>query len=383
MDNLASSITQESLEKTVSSLVHNGVDYHCFLAPTGYTQAAIDNIKSLESAGINVFLKCVHGRMIGTGFSKEEIFWLTNLLNKNSLSNSIQILHAIPPRWKNIKLKKDKVALFVFENPSIPSLWLEDLKKCKSVVVPSKFNYDSLVSCGLNNVHLVHHAVDTSIWNYETVTPRSDSAECIKIITIGTWRERKNWKNMFMAILSLIQSHPHVSWTLKVDKSGNAISDVKKWLNEYGKISLFGKNIIVDGRILDEYSMARLVCGHDILLSASYGEGFGLPALQACMAGLAVVCPNYGGYCEFFNKNCYVEVKSKGFAKRLGKMDGLPQFDNLVWPVYDKDSVLDALYLCIGNLPNIKESARKISNEYSIKFNNKNIGKSFLNVLKM
>jgi glycosyltransferase involved in cell wall biosynthesis len=124
------------------------------------------------------------------------------------------------------------------------------------------------------------------------------------------------------------------------------------------------------------------VCGNDILLSASYGEGFGLPALQACMAGLAVVCPNYGGYCEFFNENCYVEVKSKGLAKRLGKMDGLPQFDNLVWPLYDKDSILDALYLCIGNLSNLKESARKVSNEYSIKFSHNNIGQSFLNVLK-
>lgn len=373
---------QENLEKTVSSSAHDHVDYHCFLAPTGYTQAAIDNIKSLEKVGINVSLKCVHGKMVGTGFSKEEIYWLTELLKKQNYADSPQLLHAIPPRWKSIKLKNNRIALFVFENYAMPKMWLDDLKKCKAVVVPSKFNYDSLVAGGLTNVHLVHHSVDSSIWNYEMVTPRNDAAESIKIITIGTWRERKNWKNMLLAISSLATSHPNVVWTLKVDKTTNASTDVKKWLNEIDKINLFNKNIIIDGRILDEYSMARLVCGNDILLSASYGEGFGLPALQACMAGLAVVCPNYGGYCEFFNENCYVEVKSKGLAKRLGKMDGLPQFDNLVWPLYDKDSILDALYLCIGNLSNLKESARKVSNEYSIKFSHNNIGQSFLNVLK-
>lgn len=373
---------QENLEKTASSSVHNHVDYHCFLAPTGYTQAAIDNIKSLESVGVGVSLKCVHGKMVGTGFSKEEIYWLTDLLKKASFTDAPQLLHAIPPRWKNIKLKNNRIALFVFENAIIPKMWSDELSKCKAIVVPSKFNYDSLVSIGLNNVHLVHHSVDSSIWNYDMVTPRSDAAESIKIITIGTWRERKNWKNMLLAISSLAISHPNIIWTLKVDKTSNASTDVKKWLNEIGKTSLFNKNIIIDGRVLDEYSMARLVCGNDILLSASYGEGFGLPALQACMAGLAVVCPNYGGYCEFFNENCYVEVKSKGFAKRLGKMDSLPQFDNLVWPLYDKDSILDALYLCIDNLSNLKESARKVSNEYSIKFSHNSIGQSFLNVLK-
>ena len=373
---------QENLEKIVSSSAHDSVNYHCFLAPTGYTQAAIDNIKSIELAGADVALRCVHGKMIGTGFSKEEIFWLTKLLKKQHNEDAVQVLHAIPPRWKNIQLKNNRVALFVFENSNVPNMWIDELGKCSSVIVPSKFNFDALKSKGIQNVHIVHHAIDTRMWNCEMITPRLNGEDSINIITIGTWRERKNWKNMLLAIADLADTHPHIIWTMKVDKTVNASTDTKKWLNEIGKINLFNKNIIIDGRILDEYSMARLVCGNDILLSASYGEGFGLPALQACFAGLAVVCPNYGGYCEFFNENCYIEVKSKGFSKRLGKMDGLPQFDNLVWPLYEKDSILDALYLCIGNLPNLKESARKVSNEYSIKFGHQNIGQSFLKVLK-
>lgn len=372
---------QESLVQAKSSLAHNiGVEYYSFLAPTGYTQAAVDNIKSMESAGISISLRCMHGKMVGTGFSVEERNWLNDLLNKKSSPQSVQMIHSIPPRWSVVPKKSKRIALFVFENHKIPLSWSEKLKECDMVIVPSKFNYDSLKDSGLDNVHIINHAVDLSVWNGEIKMPRLNN-EKKKIITIGTWRERKNWKNMALAVFKLIKDNVKIEWTLKVDRFNLASDDIKKWLSENGISDLLNNVIKIDARVLDESSMARLVASHDILLSASLGEGFGLPALQACFAKLPVVCPNYGGYREFFDSRSYFEIKTTKFTQ-LRKMDNLNQFDNLEWPLYDKDSIADALYLCIEEFEKAKKMTDIVAEDASKKFNHKTIGSSFLNILQ-
>lgn len=372
---------QENLDQAKSSLAHRlSVDYYSFLAPTGYTQAAVDNIKSMESCGISVALRCMHGKMVGTGFSSQERDWINILLNKKSIPNAMQLVHSIPPRWSVVPKNKKRISLFVFENKEIPSLWIEKLKECQSVIVPSKFNYDSLKAAGLENVHVVNHAVDLKIWNNSIKMPRLNQ-DRKRIITVGTWRERKNWKNMALAVIKLIKENVNIEWTLKTDKSNQASEQVKKWLSENGISHLFNNNIKIDARILDESSMARLVSSHDILLSGSFGEGFGLPALQACFSKLLVVCPNYGGYREFFDNRTYFEVKAKDFLK-INKMDNLTQFDNLEWPLYDKDSIADALYLCIEEFEKAKKMTDIVAEEASKKFNHQSIGLSFLNILQ-
>lgn len=355
------------------------VDYYSFLAPTGYTQAAVDNIKSMQSVGIDISLKCVHGKMVGTGFSKNEIDWLAYLLNKKSNISSYQFLHAIPPRWSGMPKSKRRIALFVFENEKIPKDWQEKLKQCLAVIVPSRFNYDSLKNYGLDNVYLVNHAVDYSIWNDEIKMPKLEKDK-IKIITIGTWKKRKNWKNMMLAMVDLCKNNKQIEWTLKTDKLSSAKKDIKEWLEEIKCTELLDTIFKIDGRILDESSMARLVASHDLLLSASLGEGFGLPALQACFAKIPVVCPNFGGYKEFFDPTCYFEIKCKNLIK-INKMDNHPQFDNLEWPLYEKDSILDALYLCIENIDKAKINTKIVSEKYYNKFSHKTIGNSFLNVI--
>jgi glycosyltransferase involved in cell wall biosynthesis len=356
------------------------VDYYSFLAPTGYTQAAMDNLKSMQVAGVDIALRCVHGKMVGTGFSVAERNWLASLLSKKHLGIDAQIVHAIPPRWNVIPNSSKRIALFVFENEVIQPAWIDQLSKCMGVIVPSRFNLHSLQKAGLKNVHLVHHAVDVNIWNNEIKSPRIDEYKKIRVITVGTWRQRKNWKLMVNCMTEAFKSLENLEWTIKVDKINPATAEIKAWLSELGSPDVLGTKIKIDSRILDEASIARLVGTHDILLSASLGEGFGLPALQASFLGLPVVCPRHGGYEEFFDPMSYFEIKASGFSK-IPKMDNLPQFDNLEWPIYDKDSILDALYLCIGNLPKVKELARIVAEKAAQKFNHKTIGTSFLNVI--
>lgn len=374
---------QENLATTQYSLAHNiSLEYYSFLAPTGYTQAAVDNIKSLEKNGVDVYLRCIHSRMVATGMLDYQKSWLEKLLLKKRDSYSCTFLHAIPPRWPRGKIFKDKIALFVFENSHIPKEWIESLKSCSAVIVPSDFNYNSCIESGIKKVFKVNHSLDFNIWNEDLPKlVEYENIKKIKIITIGTWRERKNWKNMFFAIVDMISNGTDLLWTVKTDKSGAANSDMKKWLSENGYDHGVLDKIKIDSRVVDECSVARLVKSHDLLLSASRGEGFCLPALQAAAIGIPVVCPKHGGYCEFFDENIYTEIASSGVEKLI-KMDNLPQFSNLEWPIYDKDSIRDALYLCIGKLQdgrlNIPLALKKINNN----FNHFKIGKDFIDIIE-
>lgn len=97
----------------------------------------------------------------------------------------------IPTRWKSISFKKRKVALFVFENEKIPELWLSSLRSCEAVIVPSFFNKKSLDNCGVDNVYVIPHSIDSSVWNNSLTMPRSDNGNEIKVITIGTMEKKE------------------------------------------------------------------------------------------------------------------------------------------------------------------------------------------------
>jgi len=373
----------ENQEITRSLSVSNkSLEYHSFIAPTGYTQAAVDNLKSLLAVGYNIYLKCVHGKMVFTGFNQIERKWLERLGNTKSNSSSINIIHAIPPRWKNIKFRQHNLALFVFENKDIPKDWVDEFKKCSCVIVPSDFNKHSCLQAGLENVYTVNHAINFDVWNLDT--PPSDLVSLrdnIKIITVGTWRQRKNWKSMFEAVVEMINSGNEVFWTLKVDRGNAAKEEMHSWFSALNIDDSYKKYFIIDSRILDESSMARLIKSHDILLSASFGEGFGLPALQAACLGVPVVCPKYGGYMEFFHEDSHVEVRQTG-CEKFKKMDNLPQFADLEWPIYNKDSILDALYLCISKRKNKEFKHHSNFNRFYDRFNHNVIGKKFYNIIE-
>ncbi len=364
------------------SVCKKSLEYHSFIAPTGYTQAAVDNLKSLISAGYNVSLKCVHGKMVFTGFNQIERKWLENLAHVNLKNDAINIIHAIPPRWKNIKFRTSNIVLFVFENKVIPHDWVHEFKKCNCVIVPSEFNKNSCIEAGIHNVHVVNHAINFDIWNLDT--PPSDMVfndDKVKIITVGTWRDRKNWKSMFEAILEIIKDGQEIFWTLKVDRGNSAKENIESWFSEFKLDDSYKKYFTIDSRILDESSMARLIKSHHILLSASFGEGFGLPSLQAACIGIPVVCPKYGGYLEFFHEDSHVEVRQTGWEK-FKKMDNLPQFANLEWPIYKKDSIRDALYLCISKCRNKQFKHHSNFIRFYDKFNHNVIGKKFYNIIE-
>ena len=365
-----------------SSACKKTLEYHSFIAPTGYTQAAVDNLRSLTSVGYDIALRCVHGRMVVTGFNQLEKRWLEKLYSNKSDENSIKLIHAIPPRWKGIKFNRYNIALFVFENNTIPKEWVSELKKCSCVIVPSEFNKISCLDSGIKNVFKVPHAINFDIWNLD-LPPSGllDAGENIKIITVGTWRQRKNWETMFSAICDLIKNSQNIFWTLKVDKGSQADRDLKSWFSKYDISEKYHKNFLIDSRVLDESSMARLIKSHDLLLSASLGEGFGLPALQASCIGVPVVCPRYGGYLEFFDESSHVEIKQSG-VEIIKKLDNLPQFANLEWPVYKKESIANALYLCISKYKNkeINKSTNYV--KFYDNFNYHVIGHKFHNIIK-
>lgn len=358
------------------------VEYFSFLAPTGYTQAAIDNIKSMSSVGIDVSLRCIHGRMLSTGMSSIEKKWLESLLLKKSDTDSVQFLHSIPPRWPKIRYNKNKIALFVFENKKIPREWISSLLTCSAVIVPSEFNYNSCLESGIKNIYKVNHAIDFSIWNQDTPSFSINKEEdFLKIITVGTWRERKNWRPMLDAFVEINKNGIKAKWTIKIDKENSAKKDIEKWFIDSNYSNYFKELINIDSRVLDETSVARLVKGHDILLSASRGEGFGLPAIQSVCLGVPVVCPKYGGYEEYFDDRAFVEIKKSG-EEKIQKLDNLHQFSNLDWPIYDKDSIANALYLCIRKLNKKEFNINYVIDKIHNNFNHNKIGKDFKTIIE-
>ena len=97
---------------------------------------------------------------------------------------------------------------------------------------------------------------------------------------------RKGWELIAPAWQKAFTTSDRVQLTVKTVGDGS----LKK---------LYGGRIVIDMRDLDEKELFELYQSTDVFLFPSFGEGFGLPALEAMASGALVIAPAISGLTEF------------------------------------------------------------------------------------
>jgi glycosyltransferase involved in cell wall biosynthesis len=314
--------------------MRNSIEFACFVNNTGFSHAAIDYAKSLRGLDIDVSIRCIHNSPLLDSYNEEDKKWILESIDRSKVKSSVQFRHLIPPRWKPLVKCDKNVALAVFESTNPPREWISAYKNADQVICPSEYCADVFWSAGLPiRPSVVPHAIDSDFW-----VPRIKAREngIFRILSVGTWRSRKNWKNIIRgAELASMQSIP-IELVIKTDKGEEARKFYEEnVLNKGLKISIVSSD-------LDYFQMRELIYSCDCLLSASVGEGFCMPPMQAMACGVPVICAAIGGCLEYvYDENC-IRIEPRGYA-RMAVMDNIPQFKNQEWAVILAEDVSDAI----------------------------------------
>jgi len=218
------------------------------------------------------------------------------------LDNFVSVYHYLPKLLRELKVGH---ICHVTINSLPPSpLLTNKIKNANFWIAPSKFVEKALLDIGYdkNRVHYIPHGVDTNIFKPLPKEETEKHKEMIgyedKFIFLAVATNtgfEKNWQGLFYAYKIFLQMtgantilHCHTSPNYP---GGYDLEALAKMFGIAENIR-FISGISLNAGLPPE-EMAKLYNAADCYISASMGESFSLPALEAMACGIPCIIPNH------------------------------------------------------------------------------------------
>jgi glycosyltransferase involved in cell wall biosynthesis len=204
--------------------------------------------------------------------------------------------------------------------------------------VPSHFTKNTFIQCGVwgDKIDVVPHGINNKIWN-----PTMQKNECLPkeldgkflFYSLGTLDSRKNFNTLVDCFKESFEGNKNVA--LVIFTNDNSRKPIEKLMKEtfpdldLGKFNkerqyfILCENPAIIVQVLaastsSEY-LAGLIQCCNVFVTATHGEGFGIPLLEAMALGKPVIAPYFSGYLDFIRD---------GYNGMLVDMDSKLVFNN-------------------------------------------------------
>lgn len=306
----------------------------CYRDGTGWSQAAIDYILSMDSVGIDVVPRSVKLNSNPPELPERII----ELENKSSRGCDVCIQHVLPHMMDYNGRFDRNIALYATETNSFKwSIWPDRINQMDEAWVINNHMVEVSKSSGVNiPISVIPHASDISKFkrDYEPIYI-PDSENNFVFYFIGDLNRRKNLSAFVRAFHSEFKINEPVSIVIKTSKYNTSSDDcaaevkemcnnVKTGLKLYPSLEHYKEDLIITDR-LDEETLRRLHATCNCFVMPSYGEAWCIPAFDAMGFGNTPICTDVGGMADFLNRGEGVLVHSRE-EPVFGMMD---TFDDL------------------------------------------------------
>jgi len=240
-------------------------------------------------------------------------------------SFDVIIVHTVPeyyPYWYHKeKSQNPNVRIWAYtawETSKIPNHWVELLNLMDGILIPSNWNREVFIACGITSAVKVLPHISEFAGNNVAGCQRlwldgiiADKEKPFLFYTIGVWNERKNTELLMRAFSDEFLPHENAALIVKTGKAdwtsykrdwrrgfrkglGKAKDAFKKALGEKHSSRIYHlDNDFPAGEI------AGLHESCDCFVSLSRGEGWGMGAYEAAWFGKPVVVTAFGGFTDF------------------------------------------------------------------------------------
>ena len=302
----------------------------------------------------------------------EERRWFDKIISKTSvyinntpkeeISFDIAVQVTIPNEWEKLAPVNIGVTAGI-EATQVSPTWIEKSLLMDKIITPSQFAADIYKN---TQVSVVNNSTGEKIEKFATTTPfeavhypvrHFEPADIelgldydFNFLAVAQWGPRKNLENTIRWFVEEFIDK-EVGLVVKTSYRKNCIMDraflqskLKSFLSKYPKRKC--KVYLLHGYMTDAemtalYQDPKIKC----LVTATHGEGFGLPIFEAAHNDMPVIAPNWSAYTEFMHmpvENKKGKIKTKHM---FAKVDYNIQHINkeAVWPGVMEEHVMWAV----------------------------------------
>ena len=334
------------------------------LSQSGYgehTRFLLRSLKSREDV-FDIYLNNLNwGKTNWLFHDNDERRWIDFLLQKTMFYTQqgggfdISAQVTIPNEWKSLAPINIGVTAGI-ETTKVSPEWIEKSWGIDKIITISEHSKQVYESTSYQATHnqtgekfIASCNAPVDIVHYPAKQPEPEKLDIdfehdFNFLTVAQWGPRKNIENTIKWFLDEFKDK-EVGLIVKTSIAKNCLLDRRMSFNNLKRLIGEDENrkckvYLLHGYMSDEeinslYNHPKVKC----LLSATHGEGFGLPIFEAAYNGLPIIAPSWSGHIDFLympKKDKNGKIKNKAmFSKVDYTLAPVPQ--EVVW-----DGVLQA-----------------------------------------
>lgn len=349
--------------------------------PSGYSMSCRELLRALDDEGVKAVYRYVYGP--GTVFPVPE--------PESSRDYRLDVIRSRPaPRQPAVSVVygqgdvfarnqgRYKIGYTMLEVDGFPAEWVRQANRMDEVWVPSAFNRDGFLRSGLERpVHVIPLGVDTSYFHPGVAAWPNPAGEFV-FLSLFEWGERKEPWLLLKTFNEVFSAREPVRLLCKImnrDPQLKLKEEIRRLrLRESG-----GRISYLFNLEFEHYQLGSLYRSADCFVTASRGEGWDMPLMEAMACGLPAIATDWGAHQEFVHAGIAYPLQVRGTVPARAKC---PYYEGFSWADPDPDHLRHLLREVYENQDEARRRGREAAREMAVRWTWRNAARKIVERLR-
>ncbi|MEM7357051.1 MAG: glycosyltransferase [Acidobacteriota bacterium] len=314
--------------------------------PTGYSVCSRALLEALEVGGVRTVYRYVYGPDTPIPAPEPEsiLDHRLNIIRTRALPRppEVSVVFGLGEVFRR-SLGRTKIGFTMLEVDGFPAEWVRQANQMAEVWVPSEFNRQGFLDCGLERpIHTIPLGIDPQHFHPGIDAHPNPLGEFVFLASLE-WGERKAPELLLQAFNDTFSSQEPVRLLCKINHRDPSVG-LREAIRRLGLKDSGGRITYLLNFEFPYYQLGSLYRSADCFLATSRGEGWDMPLMEAMACGLPAIATDWGAHRDFFHDGVGYPLRILGTGPAVARC---PYYEGFRWAEPDPEhlrALLRAVY---------------------------------------